>query len=94
MTLEQIKHRQERINEQLYTLLNNTQGVMDTIIGEQPTSEEKGIDRGAPSGLLQEIDRQQDITQTYLQKLEEYNRQLISYTYTPSEAVCQAKANY
>lgn len=94
MTLEQIKHRQERINEQLYTLLNNTQGVMDTIIGEQPTSEEKGIDRGAPSGLLQEIDRQQDITQMYLQKLEEYNRQLISYTYTPVEAVCQTKAIY
>lgn len=94
MTLEQIKNRQERINEQLYILLNNTQGVMDTILGEQPTAEEKGIDRAAPSGLLQEIERQQDITQMYLQKLEEYNRQLVSHTYTPVEAVCQTKAVY
>lgn len=91
MTLEQIKQRQERINEQLYTLLNNTEGVMRTIIGDQPIAEEKGIDIPVPSGLLQEINRTQDITEIYIEKLNEYNRQLINNTYSPVEAVCQAR---
>lgn len=91
MTLEQIKNRQEVINEQLYTLLQNTEGVMRTIIGELPTEEEKGIEIPSPSGLLQEINKQQDFTQIYIEKLTKYNQLLTNYTYAPVEAVCQER---
>lgn len=93
MTLEQIKNRQEYTNNQLSELLQNIEGVVLSIIGEQPVSEicEKGVERAAPSGLIQEIDREQDVTQRYIEKINNYSRLLSAHTYSPVEAVCQAR---
>lgn len=91
MTLEQIKQRQERINEQLYTLLSNTEGVMNTIIGVQPI-EESIMDSPQPNGLIQEINLRQDIAEVYIERLIMYNQLLINYTYSPVEVECQVKS--
>lgn len=89
MTLEQIKNRQEQINEMLYTLLNDTVVVVERIIGEQPKEDSalSGKDY-AFSGLLDEINKSQNFTENYLQKLSEYSRLLCNRTFAPVEVEC------
>jgi len=90
MTLEQIKNRQERINDQLFGLLKNTESVVLTIIGDIP-SEEQDLKSETPSGLLQEISAYQNRTEYLIEQINRYNELLTSRTYTPVEAVCQAR---
>ncbi|HSE99829.1 MAG TPA: hypothetical protein VLA48_02945 [Nitrososphaeraceae archaeon] len=93
MTLEQIKNRQERINEQLYTLLSNTEGVMNRIIGHT-LPDEKGLGVAEPIGLIQEINRQQELSEMCIERLSNYNKELVNSTYAPEEVLCQVKSAY
>lgn len=76
MTLEQIKNRQEHINNNLYSLLENTIIVVERIIGEQP--KEEVADKTEPySGLLGEIELTQNTTEYLINKMD-YYRQLLA----------------
>ena len=65
MTLEQIKNRQERINESLNALLDVTVTVVERIVGEQPRADLKG-ETLPYSGLLAEIANRQDIVERFI----------------------------
>jgi len=89
MTLEQIKNRQNYINERLYSLLQNAQGVVASIIGEHPPVKDNTIEqKPRSSGFLGEISNLQDHTEGFIEELENYNRLLISNTYAPNETIC------
>lgn len=87
MTLEQIKNRQEQINGMLYALLSDTSVVVERIIGEQPKEDNDSIDGYATSGLLEEINRCQDFTETYIQNIAGYINLLNRGTFAPEEMV-------
>jgi hypothetical protein len=93
MTLEQIKKRQEQINGMLYTLLNETEVVVEKIIGEQPKEEEDSLKGYPVSGLLEEITATQNSTESYIEKLSYYSRLLCQGTFATTEVNCsQIKA--
>lgn len=90
MTLEQIRNRQYTINDALHTLLLNTEGVINTILGDQAVAEDIK-ESLSPYGLLQEITVAQDATEGFIRSLEHYNKLLIDNTYSPVVAAVKPK---
>ena len=74
-TLEQIKEKQEQINESLHNLLRGTRGVVERLAGEREFPDSKAIDI-SPNGLIEEISNIQRGTETHIAILFEYNRTL------------------
>ena len=88
MTLEQIKNRQEIINETLYSLLSDTRAVVDKIAGAQPIESTPEHAEGfAGIGLLTEITNIQDVTEYLIKNLLECKSVLVSSVYAPEEPV-------
>jgi len=93
MNLEQIKNRQERINESLNALLDDTATVVERIVGEQPKANLKG--EAIPcSGLLEEIANRQDIAERFITQLFEYRQMLASGVYSQEVTECVAVSKY
>ena len=92
MTLEQIKNRQERINETLYSLLSDVSTVVEKVVGLQPVTEEKIRDDQYPgSGLICEITNSQNLTEDYISRLFDYQRLLNEGVFAPEEAEMELK---
>lgn len=87
MNLEQIKNRQERINESLNALLDDTVTVVERIVGEQPRADLKG-ETLPYSGLLAEIANRQDIAERFISQLFEYRQILAGGVYSPEVNEC------
>lgn len=89
MTLEQIKNRQEQINELLYTLWQEMSTVVERVVGEQPKTD--GVSQGKPtSGLLEELLNSQDMTHGYIEELYNLKRLLTNGVFTPTQPECAA----
>lgn len=91
MTLEQIKNRQQEINEMLYALLSDTSVVVERIVGEQPKQDTDGIAGYTASGLLEEINQSQNFTETYIQTISAYINLLSRGTFAPEEIVTKSR---
>ncbi len=85
MTLEQIKNRQERINEDLRNHLQQSVQLTDYILGEE-IQDPDGKEIAPAEGLLNKISEQQDITEILLGKLYSQHTRLFNSTYAPVEA--------
>lgn len=92
MTLEQIKNRQERINEELYSLLSNLSVVVEKVVGVQ-YEEENSINEPdhLGSGLLSEITNSQKFTEDYISRLFNYQRLLSGGVFAPVEPCIEVK---
>lgn len=82
MTLEQIKIRQETINENLSALLDDTTTIVERLIGEQTKADLKG-EIIPCSGLLGEIANRQYTTERFISQLFELRQILASGVYSP-----------
>lgn len=94
MTLEQIKNRQNEINESLYQLVQANTQLIDTIVGQSP--ELQGGDRKeqSPNGLIEEVQVLQNRTDDLIDILRQNNGRLYDKTYSLVEAVECAKVSY
>lgn len=81
-TLEQIKLKQEQINDSLHTLLQGFSTVVERIAGVQEFSDEKAVEVN-PDGLIEEIIDVQRGTETLISGLFAYHSILSSKVYIP-----------
>ena len=81
-TLEQIKEKQEQINESLLNLLRDTRVVTERLVGTQVFPDSKAIDI-SPNGLIEEILNIQRDTETSIARLFEYSRTLSESVFSP-----------
>jgi hypothetical protein len=92
MTLEQIKNRQERINETLYFLLADVSVTVEKVVGDLPAKEQAISEPNYQgSGLLFEITNSQNLTEDYISRLFDYQRLLSNGVYSPVEARDEVK---
>jgi len=83
MTLEQIKNRQEQLNEYLLVVLQQSVNTVDYIAGKEDIKEE--ISPEIPTnGLLEQLSYQQDRTERLITHLSNNHNRLSSYTFTPT----------
>jgi hypothetical protein len=92
MTLEQIKNKQELLNEDLYTLLSNLSVVVERVVGAQSMKEQELALSDFPgSGLLFEITNSQNLTEDCISRLFDYQRLLSNGVYSPVEPCVEVK---
>ncbi len=87
MTLEQIKYRQNEINENLYQLVKENTQLIDAIVGQVPESLKEGKEE-TPQGLVEEILLTQNRTNALINLLYENNSRLYNKTYSSIEVDC------
>lgn len=83
MTLEQIKIRQEQLNEYLLVVLQQSVNTVDYIAGKGDEKEEPLTPMKEPNGLLEQLTYQQDRTERLISHLSNNHNRLSSYTFTP-----------
>lgn len=93
MTLEQIKNRQNEINESLYQLVQSNTQLIDTIVGQEPESPKDGKGE-SPNGLIEEVQILQNRTEAFIGILRQNNGRLYDKTYSPVEDMECAKVSY
>lgn len=93
MTLEQIKHNQNGINENLYQLVKENTQLIDAIVGQELISPSSDGKEEAPQGLIEEIQLSQNRTNALISQLYGNNSRLYDKTYAPVEVAC-VKGNY
>jgi len=91
MTLEQIKLQQQQLNSRLMGISDSLSTTTTKITGCFISPEEEK-ENPAPDGLLSEISREQEKTESILDALSKVSNRLVEFTYLPSEP-CLAKAN-
>ena len=91
MTLEQIKFKQNEINESLYILLQSNTQLVDSIVGVAP-EEARKTSEASTNGLVSEILNLQEATDYFIQRLNENNRRLFDQTFNRAEMVQDCKA--
>jgi len=87
MTLEQIKYRQNEINENLYQLVKENTQLIDAIVGQVPILPNDGKEE-TPQGLVEEILLTQNRTNTLINLLYENNIRLYNKTHSSIEVDC------
>lgn len=86
MTLEQIKNKQQLLNDNLREHVRKSDALTDTILGSSPVPfNDEARDNYTPNGLLDGLAYEQDITRGLLQELYSHYERLFSQTYAPME---------
>jgi hypothetical protein len=85
MTLEQIKNRQEQLNNHLSQVLNGIRDTVDFIV-EEIDEKTVGKDMTYPdNGLLRQIEYEQNKTEDYIDRLHEVSYRLSLNIFKPAD---------
>jgi len=85
MTIEELKDRQEDLNNRLLNLLDEQRTVINKITGSNFSPTENPLETSA--GLIAGISYEQERAKGLISELKELSQKLIEHTYQPTEAI-------